>query len=75
MAEVVREIRKLTIADQAEMNAVIESQQGWWSSQWKTGNSTINDISYTNNWDHEDCFDVNKRGLEHFGMFEDGELN
>jgi len=75
MTEVVREIRKLTFADQAEMNEVIATQQGWWSSQWQTGNSSVSNISYTNNWDHENCFDVNLRGVEHFGMFENGQLN
>jgi len=78
MTEVVREIRRLTFDDKDEMDEVIASQTGWYGvSPWKLRESAdgSSSIGYASNWSRESEFITNVSGTDHFGMFENGQLN
>lgn len=78
MTEVVREIRKLTFDDRTQMDEVIETQRGWWSSKWamkEPRDPSLSYIGFASNWHSVNAFDITDIGSDFFGMFENGELN
>ena len=70
MAEVIREIRRLTFDDKTEMDKILDSQLDWFGMK-----ESSNFIRYKSHWVLSRFFDPHISGYEHFGMFENGQLN